>query len=414
MVGASVLALVLSCKEEAPPVVLETETTDTADSGEAWADLTGVKGSISLMRVEASVGGAGGRVGLAVFPDGRAQVANWAQCLSNPIPCAARWPSVEGEDVDVFEAAPSFGTLVSAGPEIQVGGASWAEEVSSGNASYFSEAFVWGEATGFAWDGDLTPFQGDDLVRWPTPMTVEAPDPMTAFVFGPDVQEATIRWEEGSTGEVYFWWGGAGRSWVDDGEEVFDLDLLEVMDPFSTHEVVLVRQAEVSFDAAGNPVSVIAASAQPLRFSYENLEGWTELVDGVSAAETCEAALELTPVGAGQYWGSVAGRVDDHDPGQGGITGYRADGEDEVIPVALLTGQRLKVRFRNELDDGSVYLLNDSCRESRAEEGSDATLSREEEEFTFQARVDGTYFIVADTFGPSEARYALVIEITDP
>jgi hypothetical protein len=413
-----ILALVGCDKEKAPPPLTETDPgeEDTADSAAAYLDLTGQFGSVGFTQFAIDrdnevvrYGGAG------IFADDLLGVINGGGCgLAGDFPCLSDQGALDG-DVVVYDMSAWAPETIDVGDPLIVGGVDLDYDDGNGFDLYFGAPSEWA-GSGVSLDGDLAPYEGSDAIAWVDEMEVSAPPPLESIEVTGVTPTVSFAWTAATAGDVFLTWGSGGLHLTDDGAYDLDVSALGLTAPFDLRTLQLKRSITTEIDAAGNELMVTTTSIQQYFLKYSNTEGYTELVEGVHAAETCEEALLLAPVAPGMYWGSVEGDDDDHDVGEDNpTTGYPSPGPDEVIPVALLDGQELTVTLRHPALDASVYLLDDGCDADDPLDGIDDTFRGEVEEFSYTARSDRTVYVVVDSYDDEDpGGYGLTLTVTGP
>lgn len=414
IVAALSLGLLGACSGD-DPTEEDTDTTEeeeeTEETGTEEDDFTGKEGSIVLVHFPELYDSEEYSEGFAVFLDDTQGVVNLAYCWAFAT-CVSTYPPIgtpaEGEDGTFLFAADSYQVdplLVGSAPnELNlfnyVTDFDW----------YWSAITGWGGDGIVSLDGEYAPYTGTNDFPYPTPMVVTAPDPAAALSVGPD-DIVTLTWEPATDGMVLLEWGTMVTVLEDDGSHdlvVADLQP-DLSEPISQHLIRLSRVIDTEVDAAGNNLHVQTRSQQVLAIGV--VDDAIELVLGVDVADKCEDAASLPSVVPGLYWGNMSIAEDDEDPGD--LTGFVADGNDVVARIDLLAGQTLDIEYMN-FEDGSVYLLTDSCDPDDGLEGEDSEYYDEPEDIDFEADADGPVYLVLDSFFPGGSFYWVDIEIDDP
>lgn len=385
---------------------------DTWDSAEPPNDYTDLAGHAVLlhqkptaMRPELN------DAGYAIFVDDTQGVINAALCLLAPSggPCVTTLGEPDGEAA-VVSPDTLTPTTFNAGEEIHVGGFAL-NPVGTNTIVYVTADATWGGDGTLTFDGELAPYDGADDFEFPGDLEVTAPDPLARVGVGPGAT-VDFAWIPGGDGEVYLRYGTGMTHLIDDGAHALSIDTLGLQAPVDGRIVQLMRAVDTDIAAAGNEFHVTTAVEQWFYLDYTAPDGYIELLDGVHAAETCEAALALAPLPAGEYYGDATGAAPDYDLGDGNdATGYATAGEDEVVRVDLRVGQTLTVAMRQAWADGAVYLLDGDCDLADPIKGVDDTLDGEVETLTYRPLTDKTVLVVVDSWRPGGRAYALSVGI---
>ncbi len=404
------------------------ETTDgepepTGETGTPEDDFTGKEGSLVLVHYAPTYTSDDEFYNaFAVFLDDTQGILSLADCWVGWSTCVTSYPAsgstADGEDgsflqyEDTYEVDP---LLVGTTPN---------EIVPLQGFNYFD--WYWDDVTGWggdgivSLDGDYAPYNGTADFQYPTQLVVTAPDALAAVGVAAD-DTLTLSWEPATGGMVLLEYNNSVTVLDDDGSHdllVADLDPGSG-DPIEQHFVRISRVVDTTVDAAGNTIQVQTRSEQTLAVGVLDLEGYTQLSMPVNVAETCDDAATLPSLTAGLYWGDTSVAEDDESPGDyyNDLTDWPAVGKDVVARIDLLTGQTLTVEYSNH-EDASMYLLTDSCDADDGLVGADNEIGADEEDFDWEADVDGPVYLVLDSWSlPGESGgffFWVDIEIEDP
>lgn len=411
------LLALLACtdgKDPVDPVETDTETEpDTWDTAEEPpADYTGMFAHVVLLHYPVDAESEEPfYAAYGLFPEETLGAVNTALCVLAPAgdPCVSDLGAADGP-ATVVDASEYNATTFNAGDTISVGGVTL-EAFDQGAVIYFGTPEGWDGGGDVSFDGDLAPYAGSDVFSWATQLVATAPDPLQRVAVGAE-PTLDFAWTPGTSGEVYLRYNTGMLHLTDDGAYTFDLGELDLVPPVDGRIVILSRATDTSFDAAGNAAHVTTSSEQWYYVDYKNDEGYSELLEETHVAETCEAAKLLAAVPAGMYYGDLTDDEADYDLGDGNpATDYATEGEDEVLRIDLLAGQKLTAELRQPWVDGAIYLLADDCDTDDPLTGADATLFGEVEEIDYTATSDQTVLLVVDSFDTGGRAYALTLTV---
>jgi hypothetical protein len=240
------------------------------------------------------------------------------------------------------------------------------------------------------------PYEGSDDFTYAGAIEVTAPPTDQRMVIEPgDVVD--FEWVGGGTGDVYLTVGGTLHHLDDNGAFSLVIDDLGLSAPITETTARLARRTSTRVDAAGNTIQVETISEQWFYLDYQDLDGWDEMVLDATWSETCDGAISLASIPAGQYYGDLTDMDDDHDLGYNNpTTGWASPGYEGVAAVDLLAGQTLTATMKQTTLDASVYILDSGCDPANPLAGTDDTLDGEEEVVEYTATIDETVYLVLD------------------
>jgi len=429
--GVLALIAVSACKppDLEPPATLGTElvpkgtdtaaTTDTTDTGADTTDtgppLVGLQGlNPAVVLIEARTGSSWQTFSAALFVADTQGIANLTSCLFLGRSCFNAYPAVGETTVPLVVDVEAIETF-DAGEVMLNGDALSKNSADPSLLFYDGTSPFWAGSPGhLSYHGELTPYDGKNVINHPARMDVTAPDTQSAASLA------------GSGLLVFSWVPGAGNvhlrsatgsvTGLDDAAGTFSASAasMGLQAPFDSQLILLSRVNTQELSAAGNTVSVETRSEQPIQVDYEDYVGWTELVTSSDVADSCDTLGGIPPVPAGNYWGNTVGNSDSLTLPEGNIVldGFTAFGNEVVLPINLMAGQQLSASTRTLPGaDSSMYLLNASCDVDNPLAGSDTTLSGGVEEFTYTAPVNERVLLVVDRwYGYKTDTYKGVLE----
>jgi hypothetical protein len=414
------LALALAaCSGKTTPTE-ETGTptpTETEDSGTPVpVELTGNVGSVYVLESLENVYNPTFYFSAGLFGDDDGGLVNLSGCIFAGDACVTAYPA-EGES-EVGTA--DFGFFYSAeymdvGSSVTVDDGTMGRLVSQGLFYYQGtpSGFGTGDA-GIAYDGDFAAYTGTADFTYASSLEALSPSPTDPLVIDVSTKALEFTWTPGGVGDMLFEANGTVIHLADDGSESVLVADLGFEAPLDTATLSLGRSTLSEIDANGNTIKIQTRSNQYYYATYTDFTGYTELVDGVTQADDCDAAALLTPVTPGLYWGNTANAGDDHDLGAyNDVIYWPSEGDDVVVPVALLDGQEIEVTYRQVLD-AAVYLLPASCDDDDALDGADEYIYIDPENFSYTATEDGTYYLVLDGYFPGGDYFTVDIQVTGP
>lgn len=404
----------------------DTETPVTHDSGTPVpVELTGNDASVIVAQFAPSVfttvygfeAGTGGNVTLGVFFDDDGGVANVGGCVYLGDVCVLAYPAEGSSAPGITDFAWYLAaTSIDAGTSMEVGGAVLSRNVSNGTFLYVGYPTTFGTgAGGVAYDGDLAAYAGTADFTYPDTLVATAPDGAQRLMVDQAVgTNVHFEWTPGTVGDILLEGPGIVHHLADSGTADVDIADLGFVGPLDNGVVQLSRATWSEVDANGNTLKAQARSYQAYNVTYTDFAGRSELTVGGNVAEDCAGAKLLSALAPGLYWGNSAGSVDDIDLGENNpFHGFPSLGADVVAPVALLAGQTLTVTYQ-QVADGSMTLLTDSCATGDALAAADATLNVDAEEMTYTATADGTVYLVLDAYYVFGDFMAVDIAVTGP
>ena len=173
----------------------------------------------------------------------------------------------------------------------------------------------------------------------------------------------------------------------------------------------IAARGDDTVDATGNAIDVQTTSQQWFSLSYEDTEGWDELIVGANFAANCADAAGLGSISSGQYYGDVALLENSHDLGDyNPTTDWATIGNDGVAKVQLLAGQTLTASYTQTVYDAAIYLLDESCDADNPTAGVDITFDAEEEVLEYTATDAITLFLVMDAWMEGST-FSMVLDI---
>jgi len=293
---------------------------------------------------------------------------NLVQCVAykDSAWCAEQLPTQDGDYVVLRDYEDDMLTELEAldvGPEVHLGPYSAPKYELGGKMAYFrsdlygidapegSTDVSFGDA-----DGRWGAFVGEGIVEVPDQLILTEPPIMDYSMFeaGKPVE---IRWEPGTTGEVYIavlnWQEDRLYKVADDGAFDLDLDDLQLFDGDFV-EIRVGRWGVAEFDHGGHELTVHYQRDQKIFGAYHDFEGRSEITPPNTCAEaTAHPALE-----PGNYWGDLGPLSNTQGPGLvNSCTGFPAIGADGVYTIEVQNEEILDITYQLPQGDASIYLL---------------------------------------------------------
>lgn len=392
-------AMTMGCggsTDEAEPTLASPptpSTTDTADTGAGPSAKTGYYASFYLADQQPDVYWTGHSDATAMFVNDTNGQLNPAGCLGG-LMCVESLPT-EGMPAPGYHGLAATGMDFIEADPVTVGQEPLVE-VSIGISLYYGAPSFSGTVdVGFA--GDLVPWEGSDLIPYPDPIQMTAPDVEAKVRVSPG-DTIELEWVTGGEGDVYLDDGLLLHRLADDGAHTVLVDDLALSGPIDAVELQVLRLNAVEVDGNGNQVSVIAATSQGYGVDFLDPGPLPELAAGTEVADACEDAAALSPMGPGSYWFDKRGFSDALDPGAGNsLTGREAPGTDALVRVDLTAGQQLTATLTYADGDESLYLLTDPCDIGTGLVGADQeSWNSPSEEVVWTATGAGPVYVVLD------------------
>ena len=384
---------------------------DTADSSAPPLDLTGQVGSIALIEYGATADFEAGNYAVGLFSAENGGITNLASCLLFSGLCTDVIPALGQSAVPV----PNFDFMNSV-YFYDVGDITAGDTTLSLDTGYQDNVFTGfpvsmgtGNA-GISLDGDYLPYAGADDFAYATSLVTTSPDPLSKITVLPG-EMLNIEWTAGDSGDMLLYAGDTLYHIEDNGSYSLDIDALGLRAPLDNTTVILSRETNTTVDATGNAIDVQTTSQQWFSLSYEDTEGWDELIVGANFAANCTDAAALGSISSGQYYGDVALLENSHDLGDyNPTTDWATIGNDGVAKVQLLAGQTLTASYTQTVYDAAIYLLDESCDADNPTAGVDITFDAEEEVLEYTATDAITLFLVMDAWMEGST-FSMVLDI---
>jgi len=123
--------------------------------------------------------------------------------------------------------------------------------------------------------------------------------------------------------------------------------------------------------------------------------------------DACPAALDITASAIGPsgttIYGDITTYVNHVEPPSSCTSGFGQDGPDAIYRVDATAGQTISVTMTPLAYDGSLYILTSCTTPTSCTTGADLGLDGAAEVITHTAATTGAYFIVADSYLPTES-----------
>lgn len=379
------VAFLGACSGGVPTVPGGTDTGTLVgdDDDDATGPINDDQGSLVVVQTQGSVAAGPNTLFAGMFVETSRGWENLAQCVAAADSfCIDQWPSPD-DWVPVQPFAPAIladlysrdvGDTVTLGPW----SAAYTFDADVGLGFYFQSynaatpatgplgvGFSAGEWGDYAGSADITP---------PTPIEITSHDPDRNSDFY-DSEPIPLRWTPAAAGEVFLVVDTFAEKRLyalqDDGAHDLDLSGMGLGDGARVG-LTLGRWSRATVDVDGHQLEVQIQSNQPIPGIWREIGTRSELIP---LYDTCAEAVPAPAVAPGSYFGDFSTFAKNHNPGNGGCTGFAATGQDAVVPIELQPDDLLEISYRLLSDDGSLYLLTDCQDEGTCVEGSDRTLT---------------------------------------